>query len=91
MKAIIITIKEQREELISEYNVLAKAYNQLGDQIDKLIFGLCKGDNSNDEQAESIMHEREEIKVKAGEIRAAINELGNALGHLGYKVEPFFG
>ena len=91
MEAIITTIKEQREELIGEYNVLAKAYNQLGDQLDKLIFGLCKGDDSNEEQAEMITHEREEIKVKAGEIRAAINDLGNALGHIGYKVEPFFG
>lgn len=63
-------------------------YNQLGEQFDELLF---KSKDVDDEHANALNNKREEIKSKAREIRAAINDLGNALGHLGYEVEPFLG
>ena len=79
---IIKSIEDNRQELISKYFAISEAPHRL-----YLMAMGCENRN----EADSLWCERAELTYKKSELFTAINDLGNALGHLGHSVETFWG
>lgn len=85
MKTIIETIRSNREELICKYSKLKK-------EIEALSVGIKQAIKLEKEDVtEKLWVKREELEMEATNINTAINELGNALNHLGERTEIYWG
>lgn len=84
MKKIIETIKSNREELISKYSKLNKEIEVLSEGIKQAI-KLGKED-----VIEKLWIKREGLNSETTKINMAINDLTNALNHLGESTEIFW-
>lgn len=80
---IIKSINDNRQELISKFFTL-KAKKQ---QITQTIMTGCE----TKEESYRLWNEREDLACEISNLFTAINDLGNALGHLGYSVKTFWG
>lgn len=80
---IIKSINDNRQELINKYFAL-RARAQ---QVTHAIMVGC----DTKEESYRLWNEREELNIEVGNLFTAINDLGNALGHLGYSVKTFWG
>lgn len=85
MKKIIDTIKSNREELISKYSKMKKEIEVLSEGI-KQATKLKKYD-----VADKLWIKRSDLNTKVKDIYMAINDLTNALNHLGESTETFWG
>lgn len=85
MKKIIATIKENREELISKYFTMKKEIKVLDDGI-KQAMKLDAEETYN-----KLWVKRSNLNSESVDICMAINDLTNALNHLGEKTETFWG
>lgn len=84
MKKIIDTIKCNREELISKYSKMKK-------EIEVLSVGIKQATKlEKDDVAEKLWIKRSDLNSKATDIHMAINNLTNALNHLGESTEIFW-
>lgn len=81
MDAIINAIKDNRQELINKYFALKEKKRQTT----KIIMAGCE----TREESLRLWNERETLAHEISELSTAINNLGNALGHLGYSVQTF--
>lgn len=84
MKQIIDTIKGNREELISKYSKMKKEIEVLSEGI-KQATKLGKED-----VIEKLWIKREGLNSETTKINMAINDLTNALNHLGESTEIFW-
>lgn len=85
METIIETIISNREELICKYSKLKK-------DIEALSVGIKQAIKLEKEDVtEKLWVKREELEMEATNINMAINELGNALNHLGERTEIYWG
>lgn len=75
MEQLIKTIKSNREELILEYSKIKREVTKLG-----------KNDVCN-----NLWMKRSELNEKEMNVGMAINDLTNALNHLGEKIDVFRG
>ena len=85
MKQIIETIKSSREELISRYFAIKKEIEVLKDgmkQARKL---------ANEDTYDNLWNKRYDLSSEMTDVRIAINDLTNALNHLGESIETFWG
>lgn len=85
MKKIIETIKSNREELISKYFKMKKELEVLGIGINQAM-KLGKEDI-----CEKLRVKRYDLSSDMTNIGMAINDLTNALNHLGESTETFWG
>ena len=90
MEKILEQIQNARQELINSYFELEKEHDSTAKLCDEYMSNM-KSTNFDDAKVKEafITVEREGTKLR--EIRVAINELGNALGHLGIETETFWG
>ena len=85
MKTIIETIRSNREELIGKYSKLKK-------EIEVLSVGIKQARKLEKEDVtEKLWVKRAELEMEATNINTAINDLGNALNHLGERTEIYWG
>lgn len=84
MKKIIDTIKGSREELISKYSKMKKEIEVLSQGI-KQATKLEKYDI-----ADKLWTKRSDLNSESKDIHMAINDLTNALNHLGESTEIFW-
>ena len=87
MKAIIKSINEQRNELIGEYTKMCRQYRLLENDLDEVI----KRKDYDEDLASAIYDKMTEMRSKAHDTLIAINDMRNALVHLGLDVDAFFG
>lgn len=85
MKQLIKTIKSNREELILEYSKIKREVKVLSEGI-KQATKLGKNDVCN-----NLWMKRSELNEKETNVGMAINDLTNALNHLGESTEIFWG
>lgn len=83
MENIIKTIEDNRQELINKYFALKAEKQQKTQAI--MTAGLPQ------EESYRLWNERADLASKINDVFHAINELGNALYHLGHRVETFWG
>lgn len=85
MKQIIATIKSNREELISKYFAMKKEIEVLSD-------GIKQARKLNTEETyNKLWAKRAVLNTKMVDLNMAINDLTNALNHLGENTEIFWG
>lgn len=85
MKQLIETIKNSREQLISRYY-------EVKNNIEVNQTGRLEARKNNDPRAyEKLEDEYFLLSAEFGSTRMAVNELGNALCHLGVSVDTFWG
>lgn len=84
MKKIIETIKCNREELISKYSKMKKEIEVLSEEI-KQATKLKKYD-----VADKLWIKRSDLNTEVKDIYMAINDLTNALNHLGESTDIFW-
>lgn len=80
---IIKSIEDNRQELISKYFTLKEKKQ-------KTTQAIMAGYETK-EESYRLWNEREELAYETSELFTAINDLGNALGHLGHSVDTFWG
>lgn len=85
MEQLIKTIKSNREELIWEYSKIKREVEVLSEGI-KQATKLGKNDVCN-----NLWMKRSELNEKETNVGMAINDLTNALNHLGESTEIFWG
>ena len=85
MEQLIKTIKSNREELILEYSKIKREVKVLSEGI-KQATKLGKNDVCN-----NLWMKRSELNEKETNVGMAINDLTNALNHLGESTEIFWG
>lgn len=88
MKAIIESIMANRQALIKEHRQVAKFHSQVSNALEQVMLKMT---DDNKELFEALWSQREEYQKKASELQTAINDLGNALNHLGYTTATFWG
>lgn len=85
MKKIIETIKSNREELISKYSKMKK-------EIKVLSEGINQARKMKKEDAvKKLWFKRAELDMEVTNINMTINDLTNALNHLGERTDIFWG
>ncbi len=85
METIIETIRSNREELICKYSKLKK-------EIEVLSVGIKQARKLEKEDVtEKLWVKRAELEMEATNINTAINDLRNALNHLGERTEIYWG
>lgn len=85
MKQIIETIKSNREELISKYFTMKREIKVLND-------GIKQAMKLDSEEMESkLWTKRANLQSESSDLYMAINDLTNALNHLGENTEAFWG
>ncbi len=85
MEKIIETIRSNREELIYKYSKLKK-------EIEVLSVGIKQARKLEKEDVtEKLWIKRAELEMEATNINTAINDLRNALNHLGERTEIYWG
>lgn len=87
MEAIVKSINEQRNELIEKYTKMCRQYKLLDNDLDEVI----KRKDYDENLASAIYDEITKIRSKAHDTLIAINDMRNALVHLGLDVDAFFG
>lgn len=85
MEQIIEAIKSNREELISKYNKMVREIEFLKDGMEQMRL------SRNEKMYDSLWVKSADLHSNIVEARMAINELGNALNHLGESTETFWG
>lgn len=85
MEQLIKTIKNNREELILEYSKIKREVKVLSEGI-KQATKLGKNDVCN-----NLWMKRSKLNEKEMNVGMAINDLTNALNHLGEKIDVFRG
>lgn len=84
MKEIIESIKVNREQLINEYKSKVEEIKTTEKEM-----GETLGRSAS--RYDTLRWKSSELKIEAKEIWTAINDLGNALNHLGESTETFWG
>lgn len=85
METIIETIRSNREELICKYSKLKK-------EIEALSEGIKQARKMGKEDIEEkLWNKRSELNTETTDIKMAINDLTNALNHLGERTEIYWG
>lgn len=76
-----------RSQLIEQYNANAEKIDALRNEIRMYL------SNQDEENYSKCLMERSELQSKNSELNTAINQLGNAIGHLDIQKHPeaFFG
>lgn len=91
MKKILEQIQNARQELINAYFETKKKYDEADKFIKENLYNLKQGANYDDAKMAEACTTKENAGTKLSEIHVAINELGNALCHLGIETEIFWG
>lgn len=85
MEKIIETIKANKKELVSQYISTTK-------EIESLVEGLHKAMKEDDEKTYIALEmKRSYLNSKRADLKMAINDLVNAIYHLGGEMETFWG
>ena len=86
MEKIINSIVSSRQELIDKYSELNTS---LTEKENKIFDFLMENGEKAKEKVKSLFCEVAEMREKAENLRAAINDLGNALCRFGYRIDRF--
>ncbi len=85
MKQLIETIKANREELIYKYFKMKKEIEVLADGMKQAKL-LC-----SEKTYDNLWCNRTDLQSNLVNVRMAVNDLTNALNHLGESTETFWG
>ena len=91
MKKILEQIQNARQELINAYFETKKKYDEADKFIKENLYNLKEGANYDDAKMAEAGTTREKESIKLSHIGIAVNDLGNALCHLGIETETFWG
>lgn len=90
MKKILEQIQNTRQELINSYFETEKEY----DELEKLIeskYSEWEAGEGKDEEIANAFTKKQELGTKCSDLCSAVNDLENALYHLGIETETFWG